>query len=977
MENFEQEKNINDESPIYNELLKISNLLPNYFEENIQNILNLIKYFDNVSLEFNNFGNKIIIPNVTLNSKDYSFKNNLAIFYDSQLSFLSKIKQISPSIKKDIIEPLLILKDNYEKEKKDILLSLGDIIKEISKHLNILKDIKQNYYNNFQKLKTIGTEDDINLLENNYYSTYFNEYDMINQIFESSEKNYFKIKEQIFNIENKKNKEIIDKIEIYLKIINDEINYFSNENSQISNKINNYKSNQDSLIISLFKNNDILGKKWVQDIKLESFNVNFNYKNNDNIINNNQNDYNIIKNEDPIINNNYFNYNNNLIYNNQDSIKLEKYFSALKSEKSIDNNFLSEIKEIFRKNKLNYQFYELFLTLFNDSINKSIKEENVNLSLFIFKSFSNLICLTNIINNIIEDIKDNLLSKENNEYYLIFDQIISIGENSVYDNTFMCSLLNKNKIFKNLQIWKNLIFNKIIYSLNNMSNNIISKEDYHLLNFREKIANMALKMKNNMILNNNKNNKIEISGLNNYIVNYNELTEKQKETISEKYSSKIFIEVIKCYLRHMGNYNYILDNPSDIIDIILNDYNIDNLQDNEFYIKYYSVCIYSTKKEKYKNFIDLKKQKLKNKILLIKSKDKLIKEKYPCKLYFNNAVTYNESKFIIIKKVSKFLNFEDCLKLMHINKKYININKIIYKNLLKKKNLSIKNRINIWKSCLKCNFYSSIFNYNQLLSKVNEPQSINENQKMMDQIVKDLKRTKYRYQESPAALFKLLRCFAYSNNKINYYQGMNLVSLFLYELTRNEQEAFIILNNLFFISPFGEIIEDDFKKLKKFYYVIERLIYLFLPRIYSLFKDNQIKVIYFINPYFITLFTNIYVNLPENDLLFLLYVWDNFILNGWKSIFEIILTIFKCLEKHILSLKGDEILSFLTIDLPKNDLFLNKNFEKFCEMKKIFILNNELIDLIEEEVSLEMNIKSLSDSKIIELENSAEKIINK
>ena len=130
MENFEQEKNINDESPIYNELLKISNLLPNYFEENIQNILNLIKYFDSVSLEFNNFGNKIIIPNVTLNSKDYSFKNNLAIFYDSQLSFLSKIKQISPSIKKDIIEPLLILKDNYEKEKKDILLSL-------KKYLNI------------------------------------------------------------------------------------------------------------------------------------------------------------------------------------------------------------------------------------------------------------------------------------------------------------------------------------------------------------------------------------------------------------------------------------------------------------------------------------------------------------------------------------------------------------------------------------------------------------------------------------------------------------------------------------------------------------------------------------------------------------------------------------------------------------------------------------------------------------------------
>ena len=243
----------------------------------------------------------------------------------------------------------------------------------------------------------------------------------------------------------------------------------------------------------------------------------------------------------------------------------------------------------------------------------------------------------------------------------------------------------------------------------------------------------------------------------------------------------------------------------------------------------------------------------------------------------------------------------------------------------------------------------------------------------MEQIIKDLKRTKYRYNESPASVFKILRCFAYSNNNINYYQGMNLLTLFLFELTKNEEETFIIINNLFCVTQFGDIIENDFKKLKIFYYIIEKLTYLYLPRIYSHFKDNQIKMIYFISPYFLTLFTNIYSYLPDNELGFLLYVWDNFIIKGWKSIFEIILTIFKYLENIILSLKDDEILTFL-MNLPKHDIFLDKNLEEFCETKKLFKLNNELINLLEQEISIEMKIKSLGESKILEYENGEEKI---
>jgi ABC-type multidrug transport system fused ATPase/permease subunit len=59
-----------------------------------------------------------------------------------------------------------------------------------------------------------------------------------------------------------------------------------------------------------------------------------------------------------------------------------------------------------------------------------------------------------------------------------------------------------------------------------------------------------------------------------------------------------------------------------------------------------------------------------------------------------------------------------------------------------------------------------------------------------------------------------------------------------------------------------------------------------------------------------------------------------FLLNGWKSIFEIILAVFKCLEKKLLSLNEEDILSFLGNNMWKNEIFYDDNFEEFLEIKK-------------------------------------------
>jgi len=43
----------------------------------------------------------------------------------------------------------------------------------------------------------------------------------------------------------------------------------------------------------------------------------------------------------------------------------------------------------------------------------------------------------------------------------------------------------------------------------------------------------------------------------------------------------------------------------------------------------------------------------------------------------------------------------------------------------------------------------------------------------------------------------------------------------------------------------------------------------------------------------------------------------------------------------------------------KDDIFRNKNYEKFEETKKMFVVTNELINNIEEEIKLRMKIKKI------------------
>ncbi len=74
--------------------------------------------------------------------------------------------------------------------------------------------------------------------------------------------------------------------------------------------------------------------------------------------------------------------------------------------------------------------------------------------------------------------------------------------------------------------------------------------------------------------------------------------------------------------------------------------------------------------------------------------------------------------------------------------------------------------------------------------------------------------------------------------KINYCQGMNYVASFLLLLVQDEEEAFFYMFSMFENTEFGAIFLDDLRKLKQYFYVFERLLFLYLPEIYYFFRVN-------------------------------------------------------------------------------------------------------------------------------------------
>ena len=185
---------------------------------------------------------------------------------------------------------------------------------------------------------------------------------------------------------------------------------------------------------------------------------------------------------------------------------------------------------------------------------------------------------------------------------------------------------------------------------------------------------------------------------------------------------------------------------------------------------------------------------------------------------------------------------------------------------------------------------------------------------------------------------------------------MNFIAAFLINIfdfikeENNEEESFYIFLGLLTSTNYSELFKNNLELLKKFFYIIERLISILLPELYNYFQDNNIRPSYFISPWFLTLFSKAYefTNLKLEPKV-LLKIWDLFFLEGWKSIFSTIIFILKNNESRIMIYNDEALLNFLNKDIIKEKLFENENFNKFIHNFKI---DDELIENIEKEFDI-------------------------
>ena len=160
------------------------------------------------------------------------------------------------------------------------------------------------------------------------------------------------------------------------------------------------------------------------------------------------------------------------------------------------------------------------------------------------------------------------------------------------------------------------------------------------------------------------------------------------------------------------------------------------------------------------------------------------------------------------------------------------------------------------------------------------------------------------------------------------------------------------------------LFKDDLVKMNELFYQFDRFINLYLPELYIFFKVSSISSGYFISPWFITLFTNAFIDIDEkkNDKTIMM-IWDLFIFSGWKSLIKIGIILLKIKEKFIVGKLSECLLPFLTGEILKSEIMDCEHFEQLRELcsRSDFKISNKLFEDIQKEYEIKKNCAYFAD----------------
>ena len=207
----------------------------------------------------------------------------------------------------------------------------------------------------------------------------------------------------------------------------------------------------------------------------------------------------------------------------------------------------------------------------------------------------------------------------------------------------------------------------------------------------------------------------------------------------------------------------------------------------------------------------------------------------------------------------------------------------------------------------------------------------------------------------------MLKAIAKEIPSLNYCQGMNhIASFFLDVCDYDEEEAFFIFICLLLDSDYSNLFKNDLQKLNLLFYQFERILSNSLPEIYFYLKNNNITPGYFVSPWFITIFTDAFVDKVEiNNKKIIMKIFDLFILGGWKAIIKIGMSLLKYNECKILNTPIEELLNYLTNDIIKSKYFEKDNINDVMNASIKFKINGKILEDTETQYNLQKALPPL------------------
>ena len=899
-----------------------------------------------------------------------------------------KLINIAKKIQSELILPTNDFSKYIMNSNNTQLIELKKIFDDISNQKRKYDLIKNSYFNSCKKAErqekvllnemnkknstNIAINDQNNILTKlrmdsaNECQKYRDEHKITNELFSKMNVKYFNIINILKDNEEKRINYISFHLEKYITLMEEQKNSLNSALASIGRGENTKTNNLMSFKVKLD-----------EDMKIYHDKFNYIYKSDERFINENFVSYDIYRRKiESIINNT-----NNLIQKGNDldlfDTPLENSFPNIPTSSNdynqnifsvgnesviLENNDAIIYNSLFSENpvNINKKLFSEFLKKLNCDIsfceqimNKSLSEYFYKQLYHEFKTSEQFYQMTQIL----IEISNN---KEVHDNYMEINfGIIFIAEKGFFidkkDNNkkiYLCKAISEDRnsnFFKQKNFWKNLLNYKINKTVNNYTNKALNEE---MQNSKKQV---------NTNIQNLKDTVKYIIDIGTGARNLSKLREKKEKEIL----NKELLKIIRDFIIHFNNFNLDMVYINDIIMEISNIYQLENEQisfliclinSNMYTIKAYDKKTHNNKHiDYYEGKIGLnnmsKKYLFTNKIL--NTNNNKLKQLL---LILNSCFIFLEEKdYINIQSLNKFY-YSNCQKLIYkqifIKNDFKRINKY---NLFIRVDLSdISKHIRMWLYYLK--YDKTKIKYKDILKKIETDNKDSKFKLIRDVIILDVNRTFFTKDqtEKREILKNILFSLAYLYPKVGYCQGMNFICQFLLETTNDEEKAFDVFSAILQKTKYGNLIEDEFSLMKKYFYVFERLIILYLPELATLLKQNNVFPSYYISPWFITLFTHSYV---ENQTKLLLRIFDLFILDGWISIIKIGLMLLKHYEKVLMEMNFEELLNFLINDLKeKYDFFNNNNYEKFMELYQDIKIPKGLVSNIENEYELEKKI---------------------